>query len=257
MFQAWNAARRSASSSSARRVARSSLIHGSSVTAPSSYRHAPATAPSTRNVAVPCGFLTWKTRGRRSSGRMPVRRAWTSSVASQTGRKRTGAGVSGSGSGAPGRSSSSSPSAAAVADRVDPLQGGREVAELEAGEARDVGARRRAEAAQVAAHEVVDRLRRGDLHGRDPILGRRVQIGAAVLPGARRRHAHHVQPQADAAGDLLAEQLLDLLAVHRAVGQAAAGACARPPAICAAVGPRTARSHDSRRACRTATANGQ
>ena len=42
-----------------------------------------------------------------ASDRIPARRAWTSSVVSHVGRKRTGAGVSGSGSGARGRSTSS------------------------------------------------------------------------------------------------------------------------------------------------------
>src|SRR5262249_10499169 len=45
-------------------------------------------------------------------GQNAVRRACTRSVASQVGRKRTGAGVSGSGSGARGRSISSAPSSA-------------------------------------------------------------------------------------------------------------------------------------------------
>ena len=57
----------------------------------------PATAPSTRKVPIDCGIFVLKIRGRCSSGRIPLRRAWTSSDASQVGRKRTGAGVSGSG----------------------------------------------------------------------------------------------------------------------------------------------------------------
>ena len=68
--------------------------------------------PSTRKLATDCGVFVLNTCGRCSSGRIPVRRAWTSSVASQVGRNRTGAGVSGSGRGARGRSTSSSPSSA-------------------------------------------------------------------------------------------------------------------------------------------------
>ena len=67
------------------------------------------TRPSTRNVGTDGGFFVSKTTGRYSSGRMPVRRAWTSITASHSGRKRTGAGVSAGGSGARGRSSSSRP----------------------------------------------------------------------------------------------------------------------------------------------------
>ena len=76
---------------------------------PPSYRHVPATAPSTRNVPTECGVFVENTRGRYSSGRIPVLRACTRSTASHVGRNRTGAGVSGSGSGARGRSSSSFP----------------------------------------------------------------------------------------------------------------------------------------------------
>ena len=69
----------------------------------------PATAPSTVNVGFDWGVLVLKTCGRKRSGRMPVRRAFTSSVASQVGRKRTGAGVEASGSGRAGTSSSTPP----------------------------------------------------------------------------------------------------------------------------------------------------
>jgi hypothetical protein len=54
----------------------------------------PATVPSTRNVETECGVRVLNTSDRYSSGRTFVRRAWTSSVASQVGRNRTGAGVS-------------------------------------------------------------------------------------------------------------------------------------------------------------------
>ena len=69
--------------------------------------HLPATAPSTRNVGDECGVFVSKTSGRKRSGRICVPRAWTSSVASQVGRKRGGAFVEAPGSGARGRSTSS------------------------------------------------------------------------------------------------------------------------------------------------------
>ena len=56
-----------------------------------SRRQIPATAPSTRNVGTDWGIFVLKILGRCSSGRIAARRAWTSSVASQVGRKRTGA----------------------------------------------------------------------------------------------------------------------------------------------------------------------
>ena len=56
------------------------------------WRHAPATAPSTRKVGTDCGIFVWKMRGRCASGSRPVRRACTSSVASQVGSRRDGRG---------------------------------------------------------------------------------------------------------------------------------------------------------------------
>ena len=69
----------------------------------------PATCPSTRKLGNECGVFVSNSSGRKRSGRICVRRAWTSSVASHVGRNRTGAGASASGSGARGRSSSSPP----------------------------------------------------------------------------------------------------------------------------------------------------
>ena len=43
-------------------------------------------------VGNDCGALVWKIFGRCSSGRKPVRRAWTSRLASQVPMKRGGAG---------------------------------------------------------------------------------------------------------------------------------------------------------------------
>ena len=82
---------------------RGSGSKGSRAIVPSAWRQVPATAPSTRKVGNECGVRVEKMRGRKRSGRIPVRRAWTRSVASQVGRKRTGAGTSPAGRGAPGR----------------------------------------------------------------------------------------------------------------------------------------------------------
>ena len=90
---------------------------------PFSYLHVPATWPSTRKVGNECGVLMPKIFGRCSSGSTPVRRAWTSSVASQVGRKRGGAGVLGVGQRRAGRRSTQPAVEAAqlepVEDRAD------------------------------------------------------------------------------------------------------------------------------------------
>ena len=256
--QEWNSASRSASSSSARRSAASSLPNGFSAILPFSCRHVPATWPSTRKVGNECGVLMSKIFGRCSSGRTPVRRAWTSSVASQVGRKRSGAGVSGSGSGARGRSTSSAPSSAgsgaARAARASrstsvggsPAQLG-DVLRPRPGRSRSGsggrGARPRSSASGRRA---------------DPVLGGRVEVGAAALPRARRRHAHQVDPQPDAARP----------SAGRAAPRSPCGCIGRrsarsrslraAPAIACGDGPsRIAVPQCARRASRTASASGQ
>src|SRR5947199_39040 len=102
-------ARRLASSSTSRRAAARSGANGFTSTRPPSKRQVPATWPSTRKVGTECGVFVLKTSGRYGSGRIWVRRACTSNVASQVGRNRTVAGVDASGSGALGRSTSSFP----------------------------------------------------------------------------------------------------------------------------------------------------
>jgi hypothetical protein len=47
-----------------------------------------------------------------------------------------------------------------------------------------------------------------------------VEIGASLRPRTRRRHAHEVDPQADAGGQFVADQRLQLAEPHRTVGQA-------------------------------------
>jgi len=59
------------------------------------------------------------------------------------------------------------------------------------------------------------------LRGPDPLLGQAEVVGSPAFPGARRRHAHEVDPQAHAACALLADELVDLLSMQRGcAGQA-------------------------------------
>ena len=153
-----------------------------------------------------------KTRGRYSSGRICVRLAWTRSVASQTGRKRGGAGVSGSGSGARGRSSSSLPSSSRKRRSSQPLQRGREVADRQPAQSA-ISACGPARSRPGSAARGARRPRRGvDLLAADPVLGVAYEVGAPPLPGARGRNADEREPGADSAClRAPAEQLLDLL----------------------------------------------
>ena len=59
-----NSASRSASSSSSARAARGMRPNGPSLTRSPSYRHVPATTPSTRNVLNECGVFVLKMAGR-------------------------------------------------------------------------------------------------------------------------------------------------------------------------------------------------
>ncbi len=152
-----------------------------------------------------------------------MRRAWTSSVASQVGRNRGGAGVSASGSGARGRSSSSLPSSSRNRRSSSRSSGGRHVLHVEAGPVGDLGRACGPEPAQVAADDEVAGVRLPDVLRADPVLGRGVQIGSAALPRPGRRHAHEVDEETDTARPL-AEQLLDLLPAERTLGE-------RPPEL--------------------------
>src|SRR5215211_2733246 len=106
--------------------------------------------------------------GRCSSGSKPVRRACTSSVASQVGRKRGGAGVSGSGSGPSATSSSSSPSRAA----------------LEAGEPRPQSDVHRRRVLRLDAGDPLERRRQRQLAALEQQLARE-QRAVELAPGQR------------------------------------------------------------------------
>ena len=191
----------------------------------------PPPAPSMRNVLTDCGVLMLKTRARCSSGRICVRRAWTSRVESQTGRKRGGAGASGSGSGRRGRSTSCSPRLAAKPAQLQPLERRVHTGDREAGPVRDVLWRAGREAAQVAADQIHGRLPLVDLWRRpEPTLGIGEQVRAAALPGARGRRADEVDPQVDPVHPRRSEadQLLELGARRRPFGEPLADpACGR------------------------------
>ena len=125
-----------------------------------------------------------------------------------------------------GRSTSSSPSSAAKRRSRRRSSAGATRARRDAGPVGDLGERGRAEAAQVAAHGVVDGVVVVHLGRAEPVLGQRVEVRAAALPRPRRRGAHEVQPVADPGRRPLAHQLLDLAAPQRGARRAAGAACA-------------------------------
>ena len=132
-----------------------------------------------------------------ASGRISVRRAWTSSVASHVGRNRTGAGVSGSGSGARGRSRSSLPASSrnrrsCIRSSTGASRFGAIFDQL----AMSFGAAG-PERAEVAARQVLDAVVLARLERADPLRREPVGVRAALLPRAARRHAHQVDPVPD------------------------------------------------------------
>jgi hypothetical protein len=146
--------RRSASARRARRAARSRRPKGWISTRPSRWRQVPATAPSTRKVGSEWGLRAVKIFWRCSSGRTPVRRAWTRSVASQVCRNRTGAGVSGCGRGAPWEVEQLIAGLVAETAQPQPRDDSGDGRRSNPRPARDGGDRRRAESCEVAANEV-------------------------------------------------------------------------------------------------------
>src|SRR4051812_49209560 len=110
---AWNAWSAIRSASSASRAVDAIVSYAVTAISPSRSDQEAATRPSTRTAPTENGFLVVNITARWASGRMPLRRAWTSIVLSQCGRKRTGAGVSASAMSSSGRSTSSRPRASA------------------------------------------------------------------------------------------------------------------------------------------------
>ena len=189
-------------------------------------RQLPATCPSTRNVWIDCGVFVLNTRDRWRSGRICVRRAWTSSVASHAGRKRTGAGVSASGSGARGTSSSSAPPSSRKRRSVIRLERRDQRPSRDAREAGDVRPGRRSERGEVALDEVVDPLLLGDRRRLpEPVRREPEQVGPRLLPGPERRYTDEVEPEPRAVPrrGVEAERRDDLGATFRSVGEEARG----------------------------------
>ena len=192
--QAWNVESRSASSSSERRSSLRQALEGldedaAALVAP----ERPTTRPSTMKVATDCGVFVEKTRGRCSSGRIPVRRWWTRSVASHVGRNRGGAGVSPSGIGARGRSISSWPDSSRKRRSVVASIVGAIVAGGTPAQPASVLHRRRAEPAQVTgARAARDLLPRSPPRRRPTARGARTNRRAAA-PRARGRNTDELE----------------------------------------------------------------
>jgi len=94
-----------------------------------------------------------------------------------------------------------------------------DVADREHGPVGDVRLRRRPERGQVAADEQREPFLAGDVLIADPVLGRRVKVGAPLLPGSGGRHPDEVEVDADTACPLAPEELLDLLPAAWTVGE--------------------------------------
>jgi hypothetical protein len=85
----------------------------------------------------------------------------------------------------------------AEAARGDALGDGLDGGGRKAGPAGDVAHGRRPEAGQVAANEVLDARVPAGVGRPQPVIGGDVQVGAALLPRARRRRPQQVDPEAD------------------------------------------------------------
>src|SRR5918996_2652 len=110
----------------------------------------------------------------------------------------------------------------AEAPKAQPFERRRERLRRQTGEALHVFARRRAERAEIPAHEVVDRVvLRNRRRSAEPVLGEREHVGAPALPGAGRRHPHEVDPHLHAVPrrGVDAELRDELVATARPVGE--------------------------------------
>jgi hypothetical protein len=125
--------------------------------------------------------LVLKIRGRKRSGRICVRRACTSSVASHVGRKRTGAASTDRGA-APAAGRGLAPVGVSEPTQRHPIQGRPERGGREPGPARDVLHRGGPEAGQVPTDQQLDPLLLGGGRRADPVLGQPVQVRGATIP---------------------------------------------------------------------------
>ena len=168
--------------------------------------------PSTSYVPTENGFFVLKTRGRYASGRMPVRRAWTSRLASQCGRNRTGAGVLRIRHGAPARSTSARPSSSRYSDAASAPSppAWRRLTGI-AGPRRDVPPRRRPECPQVrrgrGGRGLPPRSRRAGRPRPRPAPSRSARRRSHVPDGGTRTRSTHRPEVADEPVAELAELL--------------------------------------------------
>ena len=193
--------RRPAAAASASSCSRSALA--TLRTAPARrVRARSATCPRPRrrpvNVGTDCGVFVRKTLARCSSGRIRVRRQWTSSVASQVGRKRGGAGVSASGSGSARQVDEQPPVSVAEAAQLHALERRRSRSPAAGRPSWRCRRARPGRSPGGSAGPAARARRPASPRPAEPVLGRRVDVGAAALPGAGGRHAHQVEPHADA-----------------------------------------------------------
>ena len=138
------------------------------------------------------------------------------------GRKRGGAGVSASGSGRRGRSTSSVASSARKRRSSRRSSAAATCPLAEPRPAADLGHRGGAEPAQVLTHHLDPGVSFAELRLRaDPALGVGEQVGAAAIPGARRRNPHQLEPEAEAVDTTraLADELVNLGPAQRLAGE--------------------------------------
>jgi hypothetical protein len=121
----------------------------------------------------------------------------------------------------------------------------RDLGRVEPRPARDVAGGRGAEPTQITTDEVVEGGVRPHLPWAEPVLGRGVEVGAALRPGPRRRGANKLDPQADAGGTGVPNTSATSRSRWAAAASSAASASLR------------VRSHPWRRPARTVIASGQ
>ena len=168
-------------------------------------------------MCIENGSFVLKIRGRKSSGRTPVRGAWTRRVASQVGRKRGGAGVSGVRQRRPREVDELLALLVPEVTRADAFERACDGVGCEPRPAADVGLPRRSERAQVTTDQSLAVLLRVGVVRPDPVLGEREQVGAPALPGPGRRHAHEVDVRR--IPGILADELDEVVAVSGPVHQ--------------------------------------
>jgi hypothetical protein len=111
------------------------------------------------------------------------------------------------------------------AAQLEALENTRDVRLRDPGPACDVVGPRRAEPGEVPANQNLDPLMLADLLRAHPVLGERVDVGAAAIPGPRGRYADEVEEEADAVprGRVRLEDAVQLGLRQRAVREVRPG----------------------------------